>query len=305
MKLVHKSHILLPIFLISSPLASADSYHSVQMALTQQNQLFEFNAGNKTLNLQGYRLGYRYSINNWRFSVDYNRSEDEDTSTRPKYSLSFENSGYSFFAEYNWQNIWLALGYSLSQDKTGFSFKLPNAGEGPVEGGFDLDVYYQNIVLDTGYLHTIGSGLWTLSGSLTRQILEEEKQAYSIQTGSSILQSNTQIDENAWMASMGINYSHYFQISKSWELSLAAGLNHQFTLEGEGQLQQTSIRRTAISTNQNTTTEVITENQSSSTSNQLQVSLLHDRGNINFDVDKLTDQSIDDAYFSIGVGVNF
>ncbi len=287
--------------------AQADSYQSANLALTQQSQTFSYESGDKSLNLQGYRVLYQYGINDWRFSVDYNDASDEEESRRvagnPQYGLQYETSGINAFAEYNWPSSWLALGISKSQDETQYHF---NNQLQRTSTSSNTQVDYDNLTLDTGFIYATQQGQWILSGSLIKQFINERSHYHSKINGNDN-DEVTRVNENGLLTSMGLSYGHYFNFSQYWELYISGGLRRQITLTGEG--RTTTHYRTPLqnnlASNQTSSSELQSISQSASTSQQIHVSFLHNKGSISFDVDKLSSQSTSQAYFSAGFGVNF
>ncbi len=241
-------------------LASATLYYasaalaaeqSLSLGLSQQRQHFEFDAGDKRLDLQGYQLQYQLGLGDWRFSLAYDQAETEDSADQSaQYQLNFETWGYSLFAEYNWTNSWLALGYGASEDETAIRFSNPTT-----QRRYNRDVRYQNLILESGYLYFRPAGQWRASASLTHQWLKDTTQTQQLQASSGQQERITDVDERALLAALGINYSHYFKLSETLELSLAAGMSHQFSIDGQGQLQQFTRVRSASSRNQNSHSE--------------------------------------------------
>ena len=288
--------------------AAQDSYQSLNLAITQQSQTFSYESVDKTLNLQGYRVLYQYGINDWRFSVDYNNASDEEESRRvagsPQYGLLYETSGINVFAEYNWPTSWLALGISKSRDETQYYFnkQLQHIGS-------QTQVDYDNLTLDTGFIYATQQGQWIISSSLVKQFINEtshyRKRIDDNEPDN--IDEVTLVNENGLLASMGLSYGHYFNFSEYWELYISGGLRRQITLTGEG--RTTTHYRTPLqsnlASNQTSSSELQSISQSASTSQQLHVSFLHNKGSISIDVDKLSSQSMSEAYFSAGFGVNF
>jgi len=298
---------LLPIACLLATLSVAahtesDSYQSVNLALTQQSQTLFYESRDKTLKLQGYRVTYQYGIDNWRFNVDYSNARDEDELHRsngnPIYNLKYDTSAINLFAEYNWSRSWLLLGVSQGQDET----KLHYNGLQQIIDTHAL-VNYDSLTVGTGITYPTQNGQWILSGNLDKQFVNE-KNTDIVNVGN--LQGSealTQVNESGVLASIGLNYGHYFPFTERWECYLSAGIHRQITLSGEG--RTTTQYHTPRQNNFTTSSELQDTSQSASTSQQLQFSLLHNQGNINFNVDKLSDQNISEAYYSAGFGINF
>ncbi len=284
--------------------AESDIYQSINLALTQQSQSFDFESADRSLDLQGFRLGYQYGIDQWRFGVDYNGASDSRELSRSLnnagFSLTSENSGIGFFAEYNWDNSWLGLGYGDSHTEHHYGF-FNGSDKREIE---DSIVDYSSATLDGGYLFATDSGQWILSASLIHQLIKEESHyVYNVPNPELDQNLDSIIDETGLLAGMGLHYGHYFPINNDWQLYLNAGLYRQVVLEGEARTQPSRKSQPIRLQSEDTLSQ--DASQSASTSQQLQFSLLHNQGNLNFNVDKLSNQKISEAYYSVGFGVNF
>ena len=298
---------LLPIVCLLATLSVAahtesDSYQSVNLALTQQSQTLSYESRDKTLKLQGYRVTYQYGIDNWRFNVDYSTARDEDEQHRlngnPIYNLQYDTSSINLVAEYNWSRSWLLLGVSQGQDETQLHFN----GLQQIIDTHAL-VKYDSLTVGTGLTYPTQNGQWILSGNLDKQFVNE-KNTDIVNVGN--LQESeavTQVNESGVLASIGLSYGHYFPFTERWECYLSAGIHRQITLSGEG--RTTTQYHTPRQNSFTTSSELQDTSQSASTSQQLQMSLLHYQGNINLTLDKLSDQNISEAYYSAGFGINF
>ncbi len=268
------------------------------------------------LNLQGYSLLYQYGIDDWRISVDYNSAGDSKVNTalqgEPQYGLQFETSGVNLFVEYNWPNSWLAVGLGKSQDDTRYHFHEPD----PIQTNRlnirnDTQVDYKSLTLDSGYIYMSAQGQWIVSGNLIQQSVEEQNHYIYKDNDSAEQESNTdevtRLNENGTLASMGLSYGHYLSLSDSWQLYLSAGLRRQVTIAGNGRTT-THFRAPPNSNqagNQVSSSELESISQSASTTHQLQIAAYHEKGSISFDVSNLNNQSLSEAYYSVGIGVVF
>lgn len=278
-----------------------DPFQTLNFALTQQKQSFEYDTGEYSLNVQGYRISYQVGSGPWRFGADYNQAQDDKTASRPngnrEYYLASNNYGMNVFSEYSWSqgwnSYWLAVGYGISQSEHHYRYYSLNKEEK------DSQVDYQNATLDGGYLFGTQSGQWVLSGGLTRQLTEDI--SHYVHQPSPPIDEKT--NESGWLASLGIHYGHYVTLNEAWELYLNAGLYRQLVLAGEAQIH--SPRRDQFSVTQQDQSQSQTLSQTASTSQQVQVSLLHKQGSIGLNVDRLDGQTMEEAYYSLGFTVNF
>ena len=290
--------------LIFNPVhAESDSYQSVNLALTQQSQTLFYESRDKTLKLQGYRVTYQYGIDNWRFNVDYSTARDEDEQHRlngnPIYNLQYDTSSINLVAEYNWSRSWLLLGVSQGQDETQLHY---NGLQQIIDTHALVD--YDSLTVGTGLTYPTQNGQWILSGNLDKQFVNEKNTDSVNNVGNpQEAEAVTQVNESGVLASIGLSYGHYFPFTERWECYLSAGIHRQITLSGEG--RTTTQYHTPRQSNFTTSSELQDTSQSASTSQQLQMSLLHYQGNINFTLDKLSDQKISEAYYSAGFGINF
>ncbi len=291
--------------------AQQNSTHSVNVGYTQQSQTFSYSAGDTSLTLQGYSLLYQYGINDWRISVDYNLASDAKANNpaqgEPQYGLQFETSGVNLFAEYNWPSSWLAVGLGKSQDDSRYVFNDPDPNPiNRIHSRSETLVDYRSLTLDSGYIYTLTNGQWIVSGNLIQQIVQEKSHYFHDENGTKDDQV-TNLNENGTLASIGLIYGHYFTLNEYWQLYVSAGLRRQVTVAGNG--RTTTHYRTPLQTNlannQVTSSELESISQSASTTHQLQFSAYHNKGSISFDVSKLDNQSLSEAYFSVGVGVVF
>ena len=275
--------------------AIQDRYQSFNLALTRQHSSLNFVSADKSLTLQGVRLGYQYGIAGWRVGLDYNRANDSQGQPSPlnnhAFNLTADSSALSFFAEYNWRNSWLGLGYGDSHYEHHYRFF---DGSRAREGADEV-VNYASSTLDWGYLMPIETGQWRLTASLIHQRTDEKSHYFYSVAGQ---RQDSISHENGLLAGMGLYYGHYLTINRDWQLYLNLGLYRQVTLEGEARIQY-ARRPSSATASQSAAT------QSASSSQQLQASLLHARGSIDFNVDKLADQDLAQAYYSLGLGVNF
>ncbi len=281
-----------------------EPFQALHFALTQQKQSFEYDEVNPSLNVQGYRVSYQVGSGPWRFGVDYNQAQDDKAASRPnggrEYYLASDYSGVNIFSEYSWSqdwnSYWLAVGYGISQSEHHYRYFNLNK---KVEEEKDSQVDYQSATLDSGYLYGTQSGQWVVSGNLTRQFTEDKN--HYLNTDSVPVGGKT--NESGWLAGLGIHYGHYVSITQDWELYLNAGLYRQLVLAGEARTH--SPRRDQLSIAQQDQSESQELSQTASTSQQVQISLLHKQGSIGFNVDKLDGQAMSEAYYSLGVTVNF
>jgi hypothetical protein len=298
--------------------AQENSYHVSNVAYTQQSQTFSYSEGDVNLNLQGYGLLYQYGIGDWRISVDYDSASDDNASNasqgNPQYELQYETSGMNVFAEYNWPQSWLAVGVGQRQDDTRYHYReAANNTRNRSTTRNDTQVDYTSLTLDSGYIHALAQGQWIVSGNLIQQYVEEQSH-YIYNTGENQPNSTTPpnpdnqdevtlLDENGTLASMGLSYGHYVNLSETWQLYLSAGIRRQITITGN--TRTTTRFRNPQRNNQASNSELESISQSASTTHQLQISAYHNKGSISFNVNNLNGQSISKAYFSVGVGINF
>ena len=282
-------------------------YQSIQLGVTQQSQLFEFNDNNNTdtrINVWGTRAQYQVGKGPWNIIMDYHQADasDSEANNQHSYELDFETKSVGLFIEYYLEKFWFATGYSNSNDTTDYLFDntdgpLPNNQK---EHFSDYsEVKYQSITLESGYIHYTQSGQWAATWGLTQQEVEEDIRYNNLRNNTTPV-SNSQINEEGVLTNLTVSYGHFLPISDTLQLALNAGLRREITIRGDGRIQQSTRQGSpAISEDLQSTS------QSASTSQQAQASLQHSKGSISLSVDKLSDQSFPHSYFSAALSVYF
>ncbi len=288
-----------------------DIYQSIQLGITQQSQLFEFNdtsSSSTRLNVWGSRIQYQVGKGPWNLIMDYHQGDasDEDTHSIEPYSLDFETKSYGAFIEYNLENIWLAMGFNNSEDAT--NYRVDTSDQNEFKD--DNQINYQSITLESGYIHYTQSGQFSAALGLSQQQVKE-KQYTETNSGNNGQASASQIDEytineDGILTSLTLSYGHFFPLSQSFQLALNAGLRREITLSGDGRIQQPSRNLDGPNSNQSSSDEELqSTSQSASTSQQAHISLQHKRGSISLNLDKLSDQSFAHSYFSAALSIYF
>ena len=282
-----------------------DIYQSIQLGVTQQSQLFEFNDTSNSstrLRVWGSRAQYQIGKGPWNLIVDYHQGEasDNDSNNTQSYTLDFETKSYSGFIEYYLENIWLAIGFNNSEDTTNYRFNTDRSLPDNEQDNFRdfSQVVYRSTTFEGGYIHYTQSGQFAVTGGISQQQVEEEIQHTELINNNG-QPSLSKIDEDGILTSLNLSYGHFFPLSQSVQLALNAGLRRDITLSGDGRIQQSSRNQTPSSE------EMKSTSQSASTSQQAQVSLQHQQGNISLNVDKLSDQSFAHSYFSAALSIYF
>lgn len=280
--------------------ASADDgnavYQSIQVGITQQNQLFEYNDADNTegrLRVWGQRAQYQVGKGPWNLIMDYHQASATSTSNSRQFKLDFQTQSAGLFVEYYLKNLWFALGYNASEETTEY-----NAGN-------DSQVNYQNYTVESGYIHYTQSGQWAATWGFTQQYVEEDIRHTETDDGQVSQINNDQIDENGILTNLTISYGHFFPLSDTLQVAMNLGLRREFTLSGDGRIQQTTRQSGPGSNSTSTSEDLQSTSQSASTSQQAQISLQHLKGSISLSVDKLSDQSFANSYFGAAIAVHF
>ncbi len=266
-------------------------YQSIQVGITQQSQLFEFSDDNNSdtrLNVWGNSVQYQIGKGPWNLIADYHQADARNTSNQQRYELDFQTQSVGLFVEYYLENTWLALGYSGSEDTTDYNLNKYN------------QITYQSFIIESGYIHYTQSGQLAATWGVTRQYVEEDTEFNNNGQPTTL-----QIDEDGILTSLTISYGHFFPLSDALKVAINAGVRREITLSGDGRIQQSTRQGGPGSTQTSTSEELQSTSQSASTSQQAQVSLQHLKGSISLSVDKLTDQSFTDSYFSASLRFNF
>jgi hypothetical protein len=272
--------------------ASADDdnavYQSIQVGITQQNQLFEYNDADNTegrLRVWGQRAQYQVGKGPWILIMDYHQAQASNSSNLARYQLDFKSKSAGVFIEYYLEHLWLALGYNQSKETTEYNSNNKS------------QIDYQNYSLESGYIHYTQSGQWAATWGLTQQYVEDETSGDQI--------SNSQMDENGILTNLTVSYGHFYPLSENFQLALNAGLRREFTLSGDGRIQQSTRNQGPSNNNQAQPEDLQSTTQSASTSQQAQISLQHKKGSISLNVDKLSDQSFANSYFGASISAYF
>ena len=265
-------------------MANEEAFQSIQLGVTQQSQEFDFNDSTTSLNVWGMSGQYQYGQGPWNLILGY--QQGNASNSEQNYDLDFETQGYSTFVEYYFETTWLALGYAKSEDKTAYVLDRNN---GPDARHLN-QVNYDSFSLESGYSY------YTESGQIntTQGLIKQEVDDFTSRTDFADSDGELQVNEDGILISFALSYGHFFAISDRLRLALNLGLRREITLSGESRIPR-SGRAQEQSSNQ----------QTASTSQQGQISLQSPRGSLSLGVDKLTDQSFSDGYFSAGVSWNF
>ncbi len=240
---------------------------------------------------QTIQLGVQYGQGPWNFILGYQQGDanDSDDNGERRYNLEFESQSYSAFLEYYFESVWLALGYASGEDKTTYNIEDLNRNNVP-EAQHLNQVNYDSLTLESGYSYYTESGQVNTSLGLTKQEVDEFTSRTNFVSGNGDLQ----VKENSILSSFALSYSHFFAVTDSWQLALNLGLRREITLSGESRIPRSGRFQ-----------ENSSDLQAASTSQQGQISLQHSRGSLSLSVNKYSDQSFSDAYFSAGVSLNF
>ncbi|MEH6346109.1 MAG: hypothetical protein V7785_13545 [Bermanella sp.] len=319
MTLLSRPYLVYPLALLcisSTSSASEEAFQSIQLAVTQQSQDFDFSDSTTSLNVWGMSGQYQYGQGPWNFILGYQQGDAADggSNTERRYSLDFERQGYSAFVEYYFESIWLALGYAQSEDKTTYSYisqDRNNNSEEPTNSDFkdNNQVNYDSFTLESGYSYYTESGQFNIALGLTKQEVDENLRNTEFERINGELKAEPptsyNINESGILSSLSLGYGHLINISETLRLSLNLGLRREVTLSGEGRIQETSRFQGASNNSPETSSDLQAISQTASTSQQGRISLQHPRASLSLSVDKLSDQSFSNAYFSAGVSWNF
>ena len=268
----------------------SEVFQSIQLGITQQSQLFELNDDNNSdtrLNVWGSSAQYQIGKGPWNLIADYHQA-DASSNNNQRDELDFQTQSVGLFVEYYLENTWLALGYSNSEDTT--DYPLNNYTQ----------ISYQSFILESGYIHDTQSGQFSATWGLTQQYVKEDSEF-----NSSGQVTAYQIDEEGILTSLTISYGRFFPLSDALQVAINAGLRREITLSGDGRIQQSTRQGGPGSTQTPTSEDLQSTSQSASTSQQAQISLQHLKGSISLSIDKLSDQSFSNSYFSAGLRFNF
>jgi len=315
MTLLSRPYLIYPLALLcmsSTSSASDEPFQSIQLGLTQQSQQFDFNDSTTSLNVWGKSGQYQYGQGPWNLIFAYQKGDasDSDSNTERRYNLDFETSGYSVFIEYYFESIWLALGYADNEDKTTYSYNTQDRNNNaPLHYRDNSQVNYGSLTLESGYSYYTQLGQFNFTLGLTKQEVYESIRYTEFESVNNELrvtdQTDYNINEDGILSSLALGYGHFFTISETLRLALNLGLRREVTLSGEGRIQESSRFQGRPNTNQETSSDLQAISQTASTSQQGQISLQHPRASLSLSVDKLSDQSLSNAYFSAAVSWNF
>ena len=315
MTLISRPSLVFPLALLcisGAAMANDGPYQSIQLGITQQSQEFDFNDSTTSLNVWGMSGQYQYGQGPWNFILAYQQGDasDSDSNAERRYNLEFESLGYSAFIEYYFESVWLALGYADNEDKTTYSYNTQDRNNNtPLHYRDNSQVNYGSLTLESGYSYYTESGQFNVTLGLTKQEVDEFIRYTEFENINNELrvkdQTDYNINEDGILSSLALGYGHFFTISKTLRLALNLGLRREVTLSGEGRIQESSRFQGRPNTNQETSSDLQAISQTASTSQQGQVSLQHPRASLSLSVDKLSDQSFSNAYFSAGISWNF
>ena len=318
MTLLSRLYLVYPLALLcisNTSSASEEAFQSIQLGVTQQSQEFDFSDSTTSLNVWGMNGQYQYGQGPWNFILGYHQGDasDEDSNTERRYNLDFERQGYSAFVEYYFESIWLALGYANSEDKTGYSYdtidRNNNNDNDELHYRDNNQVNYDSVTLESGYSYYTESGQFNIALGLTKQEVDENIRYTELKRVNGDLKADPptsyNINENGILSSLSLGYGHLIHISETLRLALNLGLRREVTLSGEGRIQETSRFQGQPNNGPATSSDLQAISQTASTSQQGRISLQHPRVSLSLSVDKLSDQSFSNAYFSAGVSLNF
>lgn len=273
----------------------------VQLGLSQQRQLFTFEDRELTTDIISRTLQYQYSQGSWVVGASYAYSEAEKSATDSAvFQFEFDSQSFSVFAEKSFADLWLGLALSQGDDNSRYQ-----AGRVRVNADIRDDTDFRNLTADIGYGQFLSSSYWSASTSLTQQWLTTQKRLALRRASQADILQDSDGNEQALLAGFNARYEHYFPLNEHYELAVSGGLNHQFTLSGDGLIQLNNQRHGRGGVQQQQRTETLTHSASASTALSLRLSLLHLKYSLSAEIDQLTDQSSTDAYYGAGIGISF
>jgi hypothetical protein len=276
--------------LLSSTAYASESQHGIQVGHSQQRQGFTFEDQSLAIAVGSNTVQYQYSQSDWLVGFALSRADGEKTGSGDRaYQFDFESRTASIFAEKSLESFWLGLGFSQGNDDSQYRINRSTAS-GEVYDQSD----FNNVSIDVGYGQFLASSYWSVSTSLTQQWLETKKILKVSRAEKSPVNQQSDAIEQALFAGLNARYEYYFTLSDRYELTLSGAMNHQFTLSGDGHIQFNQKR-----------SEDLTSSASATTALSVRVSLLYSGYSLSAEMDQLTDQSAADAYYGIGLGVNF
>lgn len=275
--------------------------HGIYLGLSRQRQQFVYEDRNLATEVSSRTLQYQYSRSDWRAGIALGRSAAEESDDGAKgYQLEFNSQSLAVFSELTLADFWLAV--ALTQGSDVGKYQLVR---NDVAGQIKHDTGFRNLGMDVGYGQFLTSSYWSVSGSLTQQWLDTSKRLDIRRPAKPALLQNSDSKEQALLAGFNGFYEVYFTLNERYELALSAALDHQFTVSGGGQTQLTNQRqgRTGIQLRQSS--EEVNHSAGATTAISVRLSLLHPDYSLSGEMNQLTDQSMADAYYGLGLGVNF
>lgn len=307
-------YVTLFLLTVSTAVYSADetdsgegySGHSVMVGMNRFRQQLTFEQRDINLPITGQTLQYQYFSGDWMFGTSLSQSDGDDTeSGKEAYQLDVDGRAINVFAErtvgqFTSGSGWIGVGIGSGSDEQQYKAQR-SGGSGEVR----VTSRFRSVSLDGGYSHLLESSRISVSGGLTQQWFSDDKKATVVRNGKPAVEQQEDKNEQALLAGVSAGLEKFWLVNQDTELAAYVGFRYQYTLGGDGQVQQSQLRRGARGVQQGQRNETFEQENDSATASTLRLSLFYRQLNLTLEVDKFSDQSLADAYYAGSMGLNF
>lgn len=286
-------------------LSLAETSQSVSLGVIKQTQVFELSEKAFDLMVYSPKLHYQAAHGPWLVGIIISKGDNEEQTTSfsnaSRYKFHFDQHTESLYLDYSFEHIWLSIGYAQSTQKQTY-----DVNKNRNRSASSNESYYRSLMSSIGYGWYFAHSQLLSSISLTRQTSNEDSFLITPATNQALSQSNqTSTQQDGWLSGLNINYQYFIQANDQVTWILGAGVTYSRSIEGKTQLSQASRTRTSTTRFTHNNEEIITDNQSSSTSMTLQSGVNIGDMSIQLFADKLTSEDWRDALIEVSASVYF
>lgn len=287
------------------------SGHSLMIGFNRVGQPFSFEQNDIEVVLVGRMLQYQYFSGDWSGGLSVSESRgDKSAADSTAYQLDLEGESLVVFLEHRLRQFgngtaWLCTGVGSAVDEQSLSAQR-FVNQRPVgRGAIGVESRFRSFSIEGGYSFVLESSSISASVGLTQQWLHEKQRALVQPVDATDVMQQQNIDEQTLIAGLSVGYEKYWQINTELEWSVFTGVRYQYTVGGSGKIYQSQFRRGTRGVQQGQRSESFQQENDSTSAVSLRLAAYFQQFNLAFDVDKLSDQSIDDAYYGATAGLNF
>ena len=289
----------------SEPASPVYSGHSLMLGGSRFRQQLNFEQRDLELVISGRSLQYQYFSGDWILGGSLAQTSGDDTeSGKLAYQLEVDGQAVNLFSErtlgqFGSGTTWFGVAVAAGRDEQSY-----NANRSGGSGKVSVKSRFRSISLDAGYSYPLESSRLSVSGGLTQQWFYDEKNARVSRSDEPTVEQRENSDEQALLAAVSAGFEKFWLLNADTELAAFAGLRYQYTLGGDGRIQQSQLRHGARGVQQRQRNETFNQENDSLAATNLRLSVFYRQLNLTLEVDKVSDESFADAYYTAGVGLS-